>query len=62
MNWYKLLMVVLIVLVAFTALLMGACAYAAEQHGNMSDMYTMMTCVGLCMVILVGLFREAVDE
>ncbi len=62
MNWYKLLMIMSMVLVAFTALIMGACAHAYEQYGNTLAMYSMITGGGLCMVLLVLLFKEATDD
>lgn len=58
MNWYKLLIVILLVLVAWTALILGGGAYAAFQYKNTSAMYCLSTCVGLLMVLGVGLWKE----
>ncbi len=62
MSWYKWIMLVVAVLASFTAFIMGACAHAAEQHGNTLASFSMLACVGLLMVITFGLMREVCDE
>lgn len=56
MNWY--ILFALTVLVEFAALIMGACAFHAEQHGNTLAMYSMSTCAGLLVMIGAGIFQR----